>query len=113
MEKFASDLELFLKEAFEESYEAQMQEEASDALPKKRSRRPDSGLDLLIRSTVEPVAISDNNTPERRVTLLIDQLKLEKLKTIAKLERTYIKNIMDDIVQEFIKSYEKKKGNLK
>jgi len=112
---FANDLENFLKEAFEESFETQTKAEtrtAVDAQIKKRTRRPSSGLDLLIRSTVEPVAIADTDSFTRRVTLLFDQKKLDKLKTIAKLERTYLKDIMDELVQEFIQGYEEEKGTL-
>lgn len=112
---FATDLESFLKEAFEESLEAYTQGEArtaADTQLKKRNRRPSGGLDLLIRSTVEPVVTSDADTHTRRVTLLFDQKKLEKLKTIARLERTYLKDIMDELVLEFIQHYEQKKGRL-
>lgn len=113
---FAADLESFLKEAFEESYEAQTQQgenrTAVDTQIKKRARRPMGGLDLLIRSTVEPVATTDADSLTRRVTLLFDQKKLEKLKTIARLERTYLKDIVDDLVLEFIQSYEQTKGKL-
>lgn len=114
---FASDLESFLKEAFEESFELQSQGGTQaammDAQIKKRSHRPASGLDLLIRSTLEPIAMTDEDARTRRVTLLFDQKKLEKLKTIARLERTYLKDIVDEIVQGFIRTYEKEKGNLK
>ncbi len=112
---FTSDLESFLKEAFEESYEAQTQGDtraAVDTQIKKRNRRPPGGLDLLIRSTVEPVAVMDEDTHTRRVTLLFEQKKLEKLKTIARLERTYLKNIIDELVLEYIQMYEKEKGKL-
>lgn len=110
---FADDLESFLKEAFEESYETQTQGEtraAVDTQIKKRNRRPMGGLDLLIRSTLEPVTAADSDAHTRRVTLLFDPKKLEKLKTIARLERTYLKDIMDELVLEFIQEYEKKKG---
>lgn len=113
---FSSDLENFLKEAFEESFEAHAQGATSaasmDSQIKKRNRRPSSGLDLLIRSTVEPIITSETDAHIRRVTLLVDQKKLEKLKTIARLERTYLKNIVDDIVETYIESYEQQKGNV-
>lgn len=113
---FAADLESFLKEAFEESFEAHTNgsilNDEAHAAKKRLARRPDSGLDLLIRSTVEPVIVTDADTNTRRVTLLFDPKKLEKLKTIAKLERTYLKDIMDELVQEFIQNYEQRKGSL-
>ncbi|MFN7119179.1 MAG: hypothetical protein ACK4TA_20440 [Saprospiraceae bacterium] len=112
---FTADLESFLKEAFEESYEAQTQGEsraAIDSQLKKRSRRPPGGLDLLIRSTIEPVAVADSDSHTRRVTLLFEQKKLEKLKTIARLERTYLKDIIDELVWEYIQEYEQEKGRI-
>lgn len=111
---FSSDLESFLEEAFEASFEDQMQQSESkqpevDSHIKKRRSRPLSGLDSLIRSTVEPSQIEIQDTPTRRVTLLFDKRKLEQLKTIARLERTYLKDIVDEIVEDFLESYEKKK----
>jgi hypothetical protein len=35
---------------------------------------------------------------------------LNKLKSIARLERSYLKDIIDEIVEEFIKKYEVQKG---
>lgn len=112
---FATDLESFLKEAFEESLETHLQGDARAAVDtqlKKRNRRPSGGLDLLIRSTIEPTVTSDTDAHTRRVTLLFDPKKLDKLKTIARLERTYLKDIVDELVLEFIQQYEQKKGRL-
>ncbi len=113
---FASDLESFLEEAFEESFEEHFQNESKppqiDTQIKKRSRRPLGGLDSLIRSTVEPSSIEIQELPTRRITLVFDQRKLDKLKTIARLERTYLKDIIDDIVEDFLDAYETQKGEL-
>jgi hypothetical protein len=48
----------------------------------------------------------------RRLTLVFDESKLNKLKSIARMERSYLKDIIDEIVESFIKEYEGKKGNL-
>ena len=113
---FASDLESFLEETFEESFEAHLQAEPSaaevEAQIKKRSRRPLSGLDALIRSTVEPSSMEMHELPTRRVTLVFDKNKLDKLKTIARVERTYLKDIIDDIVEDFLRTYEAEKKSL-
>lgn len=107
---FASDLESFLEETFEESFETHLQADPSaaevEAQIKKRNRRPMSGLDALIRSTVEPSSIEMHELPTRRVTLVFDKNKLDKLKTIARVERTYLKDIIDDIVENFLRTYE-------
>lgn len=109
---FSAELQSFLTEAFEESFEKQM---AAESLPvekaprrKAKTRKKISGLDALIRSTIEPQELEplpEKNT--KRVTLVIDKEKLSKLKTIARAERTYIKDIIDDMVSEFISQYEK------
>lgn len=110
---FTEDLQSFLQEAFEESFEEQdaakedsLQEEKRI---KKRRRKPLSGLDSLIRKTVEPKSMDLLEKPTRRLTLTFDHQKLEKLKTIARLEKTYLKDIIDEIVGEFIEEYEQKK----
>jgi hypothetical protein len=48
----------------------------------------------------------------RRLTLVFDESKLNKLKSIARMERSYLKDIIDEIVEGFIKEYEVKKGVL-
>jgi hypothetical protein len=48
----------------------------------------------------------------RRLTLVFDESKLNKLKSIARMERSYLKDIIDEIVESFIKEYEVSKGVL-
>jgi hypothetical protein len=54
--------------------------------------------------------IGPGNT--RRLTLVFDESKLNKLKSIARMERSYLKDIIDEIVESFIKEYEVSKGVL-
>ncbi|HMQ46065.1 MAG TPA: hypothetical protein PKA00_01145 [Saprospiraceae bacterium] len=112
---FSSELEIFLKEAFEESFERQtankaLETERETPLRKKR-QKPPSGLDVLIRSTIEPTAmeISDKAKNTKRIVLAFDSDKFQKLKHIARVERTYLRNIIDEMVAEFIEKYEKDK----
>jgi hypothetical protein len=109
---FAQDIEGFLSDAFEESFERQLSapkaKASTSARAKKRSRKPRSGLDLLIRNTVKPSTIKMKGTSTRRVTLTFDEKKLEKLKSIARKEHLYLKDIINDIVSEFLESYRKK-----
>lgn len=110
---FSSELEAFLKGAFEESFEEQYEKREQKRQPisgnpevKKRRHKPMSGLDALIRSTVEPENIRVQERNARRITLTFDPEKLEKLKKIARLEKTYLRDIIDEIVAEFLESYE-------
>lgn len=107
---FSDDIESFLSDAFEDSFEAQLSQRKTNPSPtaaiKKRSNKPRSGLDALIRSTVRPSAIKIKGMPTRRVTLVFDEEKLQQLKTIARKERVYLKDIINEIVGEFIESYD-------
>lgn len=110
---FTSDLQSFLEESFEESLERQLK--VSDQKPGRRgagARRPrPTGLDALIQRTVEESALRTDSPHAgfgKRITLLLDQEKLEKLKEIARQERTFLRNIIDEIVSEYIDAYEQR-----
>jgi hypothetical protein len=109
--RFTDDLQAFLMEAFEESFDRQMQHDRSQAAEpdiKKRSSKPMDGLDALIRSTVEPKMQLDNQAT-RRLILQFDERKLEKLKDIARMEKTLLRDIIDNIVEDYISRWEKQK----
>jgi hypothetical protein len=113
---FTDDIQSFLKEAFEDSFAEQsatQQEKPrkTSQPPKKRRRKPLSGLDSLIRKTVEPRSMDLQEKPTRRLTITFDNQKLKKLKDIARLEKTYLKDIIDEIVGDFIKEYEVQKNS--
>lgn len=109
---FSSDLASLLTAAFEESFEEQLSGGGAAASDQKQKTRPASGLDLLIRANITPKSIDIQTFPTRRITLSFDTDLLEKLKSIAQQEQTYLKDIVNDIVAEYISSYEKKKGKL-
>jgi hypothetical protein len=101
---FRNDLKSFLQEAFEESLEQQLEQKGTT--PKKKPVKPKGGLDALLRSTIEPSKMRLQNKPVRRLTISFDEDKLAKLKQIARKERTYLKDIIDEIVGEFLASYD-------
>jgi hypothetical protein len=120
---FTTDLDSLLEEALQESFEEQMylqREGGNIAEPKAQvfhqqahRRRPGIGLDILIRRTVERGEIEeDKTTGTRRLTVTFDKEKLSKLKVIARMEKAYLKDILGDIVAEYIKKYEQRKGAL-
>ncbi len=109
---FTASLQSFLAEAFEDSFENQLS--LPDGAPvKARPKRPRNSLDMLIRDTLEPTSIELQDQPSRRVTLAFDPSKLEKLRAIARLEKAMLKDIIDEIVAEFIRDYENQKGKLR
>ncbi|MBK9013500.1 MAG: hypothetical protein IPM82_05130 [Saprospiraceae bacterium] len=118
---FTTDLDSLLQEAMQESFEEQIQEREAAANPNKAQpfhqqahrRKPLGGLDMLIRRTVERGAVEEDQvTGTRRLTVSFDKVKLNKLKTIARMEKAYLKDILGDIVEEYIRRYENQKGNV-
>jgi hypothetical protein len=98
---FTSQLEAFLAEAFET-----LSDEDSDAAEDAdtRARRPRSGLDLLIRSTSsEPDEFKPQTHTTRRVTLVFPKEHLEKLKQAAKEQNVYLKDIINNLIETYIK----------
>lgn len=110
--KFSEDLQTFLQEAFDDSFEKYSDPNyvQDDSSNKKRTLKPMAGLDAILRSTVDPKSMRLGPGNTRRLTLVFDENKLNKLKSIARLERSYLKDIIDEIVEEFIKKYEVQKG---
>lgn len=107
---FSDDLQSFLQKAFEESFEEQMSRERTVDPSKKSLHKPLTGLDALIRSTVEPDSYQIDPDATRRLVVTFREAQLEKLRTIAKSEQTQLKKIISDIVEEYISEYEKNKG---
>ncbi|GJM35600.1 MAG: hypothetical protein DHS20C18_46010 [Saprospiraceae bacterium] len=102
---FASDLQSFLEGAFEETMTEQLAEMPKNkkSRTKKRRRNALGGLDMLIRNTVtlDQKKINPGETT-RRITFFIEQEKLEKLRSIAKEEKAYIKDVISSIVEEYL-----------
>ena len=107
---FATDIDSFLKEAFEEAFEEVQENSKSQKSSSKKSNKPLSGLDALIRSTIEPGPIEFERGKAKRVSFTFDSDKLEKLKVIAQEEKAYLKDIIRSIVEEYVDNYEKKRG---
>lgn len=74
-------------------------------------RAPMSGLDALIRQTVDVREItSDEVQGKKRLTVAIDREKLFQLKSIARLENSYLKDVVVELIDEYIREYTNKKG---
>ncbi|MEL7118825.1 MAG: hypothetical protein AAFO07_05270 [Bacteroidota bacterium] len=111
---FSNELTLFLNEAFQESFDDQMAQQASDTnekekkdlVIKKRSRRPKGGLDGLIRNTIEPEKVTFSANRIKQITLALEEEKIQKLKEIARLEKKYLRKVINEIVEDFISDYQ-------
>lgn len=108
---FGRLMESYLENAFQEAFKEQTQhpsEPNTEPNPKKL-HKPLSGLDLLIRSTIEPNAIQvqESATGKRKLTLTFDREKLEKLRDIARNKEVYLHDIIQDIVYSYIQKHDK------
>ncbi len=126
---FTADLDSLLQEALQESIEQHVSKrkktlpvaKSSKKKPVRgRIKRTLSGLDALIRQTVESSEMDIREESQgisrpkkKRVTFSFDRDKVDKLKSIARKEKSYIKDIVNAIVSEYIDDYEKSRGEIK
>jgi hypothetical protein len=117
---FMADLDSLLQEALSDfgTPEPRFADTAAD-LPtsgKTKSRAfadrpPLGGLDALIRQTVDVQEIAtDEAAGKKRLTVAVDKNKLDKLKTIARLENSYLKDLLAGLIDEYIVEYKQRKG---
>ena len=116
---FTTDLDSLLEEALQESFEEKMAQRAKEQKPdqtkyQNQARRPMTGLDVLIRRTVESGEVeNDRANGVKRLTVTFDKSKINKLKRIARLEKSYLKDILSELVEEYIQRYEDENGRLR
>ena len=113
---FSDDLEIFFQEALRDSIQDELAGRPGQQLKSPRTRpsaKPKDGLDALIRATIETSDLDlryDN--AKKRITISFDQKQIDKLKRIARLEKTLLKDMIAGVVAEYIRDYERNKGNL-
>ncbi len=112
---FTSDLEsLFAAASVERPREATAPTEEMTNRTRHRPRRrmpAFSGLDGLIRDTTNgevPRAIEEDvPSVRKRVTFTYDRDRFSRLKSIARVEGNYLKDIISGLLNEYISNYEK------
>lgn len=117
---FMADLDSLLHEALEESLERFEANQPDSTTPSGKSkatganisyRSPMTGLDALIRQTIDVQEIAnDEASGKKRLTVTVDRTKLDKLKTIARLENSYMKDLLVHLIDEYIQEYTEQKG---
>ena len=114
---FTTDLDTLLEQALQESFEEKMAQRENEKTAAEKTkyqnqaRRPITGLDVLIRRTIESGEIQENRREgNKRLTVTFDKSKIAKLKKIARMEKAYLKDILGDLVEEYINRYEQEKG---
>lgn len=106
---FTSDLEgLFHNALDKEEYKKPIRKspiaKGRDTKIKKRSDRPVIGIDALIRrtSTENREEFKSSSPLKKRLTFSLEKKKIEKLKDIAKAKKAYLKDIVDDIISQYL-----------
>lgn len=112
---FVSDLDALLQEAMDESFERyEARQQAAPGKSKTSSTptaaRPLSGLDALIRQTIDVREITTDDMGKKRLTVAVDKPKLDKLKTIARMENAFLKDILVNLIDGYITEYTQRKG---
>lgn len=114
-DSFVSGLEALLEESLQESLEEEQaaDDNGSGKKPKRKITRKISpkaykGLDLLIRNTLKPneekarKIANRQLEAKRRITVLLEEENIEQLREIAKMEKSYIKDLVSQIVKEYL-----------
>ncbi|MCB0661183.1 MAG: hypothetical protein KDC24_00475 [Saprospiraceae bacterium] len=117
---FTADLDTLLEEALssdrpEDSTIKETGTDKNNPAPKQvnpKVRKPLSGLDALIRKTIEVKMVEEpgDRKATKRVTFAVDKKKLEKLKAIARSQNAYLKDVITQIISEYIKEAEQDKA---
>lgn len=112
---FTSDLDSLFEDVLTETLEDKAKKIIKDKakVSPKRRERTDAlfGLDALIRRTVE-TSLEGHENLKKRVTFIFEKSKLKKLKKIAKEEKAYLKDIIGQVMAEYIEEYEAKYGQI-
>lgn len=111
---FTFDLNNLLSEALQSTDEddkAKSVEETRSTPKKRMNKVPLSGINALIRKTIDSDYDSDAQREFKRVTFICDRDKVARLKQIAKSEKTYLKDILIDLIEDYIADFEKSKAS--
>lgn len=115
LKSFTSDLEAVMNTDLSDDASASP-DRSTAPNPKSKSKQAGlsgmpTGLDALIRQTID---IQDLEKEEqrgiRRLTVAVDREKLEKLKAIARMENAYLKDLLLELIDDYISEYADQKG---
>lgn len=107
---FASDLAAFLEDVLADVPEQQDIPLTAEQLHDDPGRtNAPTGLDALIRDTLDTSEMVVTSGKTKRVTFFFDERKIELLKSIAKSENVYMREIISRIVAEYLARYDQSK----
>lgn len=102
---FSDSLDAIFQDAIEEVVQEKAEQVAQGKAVKKTKRRtkPIFGLDNLIRQTIEQSEIKPD---KKRVSFTFETEKIEKLRNIAKLEKARIRDIVNELITDYIQRHD-------
>jgi hypothetical protein len=116
---FLSDLDSLLQEALHDNindFNRGMSSSSSAvSTGKSKSNNPTearsyAGLDSLIRQTVDLKNFEQDELGKKRISFSVDRSKLDQLKSIARLEKAFLKDVLSKLIDEYIHEYSSDKG---
>ena len=106
---FSSNFDSFFDDSFERvnnyGVDTNTSESLRNAETKKPFRRPVSGLDALIRQTTGEMDYDPQL--KKRLTLILESSKIDRLQEIAKNQSIYFKDFLHDLITNYIREYDK------
>lgn len=103
---FSNDLDLFFQDAVEEVVQEAQNNVKDSGSAVKRRTKPDFGLDSLIRSTIETGQLVEKSK-KKRISFTFDENRIEELKEIAKQEKARVRDIVGELIAEYIEKRSK------
>lgn len=109
---FTSDLESLFSNALDKE-QINQQKHSSPTISKKPTEKPIIGLDALIRKTSEGnYETKYASTPlKKRLTITMERKKLEELKSIARKKKAYLRDIIGELVSDYLNHIDIDKAN--
>lgn len=107
---FALDIEAFLEDVLNESIREELEREQRPSEQPPKAPEEHSGIDALIRSTLETSEMEVHPGKTKRVTFFFDAGKVERLKAIARQENVYMREVISRIVAEYLAKHERNTG---
>lgn len=112
---FTADLESIFKESSnqESNTSTKTLKKSTLRLSKKQPDKPVIGLDALIRRTAKEVYETKkvSNPLKKRLTILMERQKLEELKKVAREKKAYLRDLIDDLISDYLDQIKDDKVN--
>jgi hypothetical protein len=108
---FSSNMDDVIMKSFVTNNENQNKEEDDNSNIRyshvKKQRTPLTGIDGLFSRSIEYGDL--DNDVKKRIVLILENQKVDKLKAIAKKEQLFLKDIIVQSVSSFIENYDRRK----